>query len=228
VVSKGGVAGRWCLVLVGFIAFACGGSGVYHRVNPGETLSDIGAAYRVPYSQIARANKMRDPSRIYVGQRLWIPGAEEEVRVSLARKSSVQQRRSSSRVRPEHAPSFRWPIEHGVLSSRFGRRGKAFHDGIDIAAPIGAAVRAAAAGEVVYDQSLSGYGKVIILRHGHGYSTVYAHNDVHYVRRGERVETGQLIAGVGRTGRATGPNLHFEVRLKNIARDPLLFLPARG
>ena len=63
------------------------------------------------------------------------------------------------------------------------------------------------------------------MRHARGYVTVYAHNDQHHAAEGARVRRGQLIASVGRTGRTTGPNLHFEVRKDNVAYDPLLFLP---
>jgi len=218
------------LIAVGALLFACGMGGAYHRVRPGQTLSEIGAAYGISAAEIARANKLSDPSRIYVGERLWIPGAEREVEVPAGAASPPRSDhgRSLSRVRPAGAPELRWPIEAGVISSAFGERWGKYHDGIDIAAPVGAAIRAAAAGRVVFDQSLSGYGKVLIVFHGRGYSTVYAHNDVHYVRRGQRVRAGQRIASVGRSGRTTGPNLHFEVRLKNVAHDPMLFLPERG
>ena len=113
----------------------------------------------------------------------------------------------------------------GVVTSAFGPRGGRFHDGIDIAAPVGTAIYAAAGGEVVFHGKLSGYGNVLVLRHGSGFSTVYAHNDRHYVRAGQRVRRGDRIAGVGRSGRVTGPNLHFEIRYDNEARDPLVFLP---
>ncbi len=209
-------------LLVGLVA-ACAGRAVYHRVKPGETLSAIGEAYGVPYREIARANGVRDPARIYAGQRLRIPGAEREIERSLAR-----QRRTTSRQLPAGSPSMRWPLAGGTVTSLFGPRGRRFHDGIDIAAPIGAAVRAAASGEVVYNGVLSGYGNVIIIKHTSGYSTVYAHNHRHFVKKGQRVRRGERIAAVGETGRATGPNLHFEVRYRNVARDPMIFLPPRG
>jgi len=223
--------GWW--VAVGALCAACGAAGVYHRVRPGQTLSEIGAAYGISDKELARANKIRDPARIYAGDRLWIPGAEHEIDVPVRRRPTPRpalrdERRTLSRVRPPGAPPFRWPLENGVVSSAFGRRWGKYHDGIDIAAPVGSAVRAAAAGRVVFDRSLSGYGKVIIIFHGNGFSTVYAHNNQHYVRRGQKVRAGQRIAAVGRSGRTTGPNLHFEVRHENVAHDPMLFLPARG
>jgi murein DD-endopeptidase MepM/ murein hydrolase activator NlpD len=111
------------------------------------------------------------------------------------------------------------------VTSGFGPRRGRFHDGIDIAAPVGAPISAAADGEVAYSSTLPGSGNVIILRHGRGYATVYAHNQRHHVKDGQRVRRGQRIAEVGRTGRTTGPNLHFEVRKDNVAKNPLYFLP---
>lgn len=219
----------WMLGLVlavAVVATSCGPRGVYHRVKPGETLSIIGRAYGVPHREIARVNKVRDPARIYAGQSLLIPGARRTIDRPLA--APPASRRSSSRTRPADAPELLWPLDSGPVTSLFGPRGSRFHDGIDIGAPVGTPVRAAAAGEVAFAGALSGYGNVIIVRHSPRYSTVYAHNHRHHVRVGERVKRGQRIAAVGKTGRATGPNLHFEIRHENRARDPMIFLPPRG
>jgi murein DD-endopeptidase MepM/ murein hydrolase activator NlpD len=115
-------------------------------------------------------------------------------------------------------------MPNGTVTSGFGPRGGGFHDGIDIAAPVGAPVHAAADGEVAYSSTLPGYGNVIILRHGRGYATVYAHNQRHHVKNGQKVRRGQLIAEVGRTGRTTGPNLHFEVLRNNQRVNPVNFI----
>ncbi len=136
-------------------------------------------------------------------------------------------RRAASAVAPRGAPRLTWPIDGGTVSSRYGRRGRRHHDGIDISSPIGTRVLAAADGVVVYAAALRGYGRMIIVRHPRGYDTVYAHNARHFVERGARVRRGQAIASVGRTGRTTGPNLHFEVRKDNVAHDPLRFLSPR-
>jgi murein DD-endopeptidase MepM/ murein hydrolase activator NlpD len=96
------------------------------------------------------------------------------------------------------------------------------HDGVDISAARGTPVYAAASGRVIHaDASLSGYGKMVIIKHGDRYSTVYAHNDELFVRVGQFVEQGQRIALVGKTGRASSPHLHFEVRYDGRPRDPL-------
>lgn len=121
---------------------------------------------------------------------------------------------------------FVWPAS-GDVSSRFGPRGNSSHDGIDIRAFEGSPVRAAADGVVVYSDRLRGYGNVVILQHRSGLSTVYAHNQANLARVGARVRRGDVIASVGQTGKTTGPNLHFEVRRNNVARDPLRYLPGR-
>lgn len=119
---------------------------------------------------------------------------------------------------------FRWPVE-GQITSSFGPRRESFHDGIDIAVPRGTPVCAVADGEVIFSNILHGYGNIVIVRHRHGYVTVYAHNQRNLVREGEIVRRGQVLAEVGQSGRATGPHLHFEVRKDNLARNPLRYLP---
>jgi murein DD-endopeptidase MepM/ murein hydrolase activator NlpD len=195
----------------------------YHVVQAGETLSRIGEAYGVPYETIARANHITDPSRIEIGQRLLIPDAKRAGKVVALENGGAPSRRGEGK--PKDAPLLRWPVVNGEVTSGFGPRGGGFHDGIDIGAPIGAPIYAAAAGRVAYCSSLPGYGNVIILRHGGGYATVYAHNRQHVVKEGDPVKEGQIIARVGESGRTTGPNLHFEVRRENVAHNPLYFLP---
>jgi murein DD-endopeptidase MepM/ murein hydrolase activator NlpD len=136
-------------------------------------------------------------------------------------------------VAPERAqayalPSYAmiWPSE-GPLSAIFGPRGAEHHDGIDILAVEGRPVRAALGGEVLFSGALPGYGNVVILQHPSALTTVYAHNQSNRVRAGSRVRRGDVIALVGRTGRAATPNLHFEVRRRNQARDPMQYLPRK-
>jgi murein DD-endopeptidase MepM/ murein hydrolase activator NlpD len=115
-----------------------------------------------------------------------------------------------------------WPLR-GVITQRFGENG---HTGLDIADPTGTAVRAAAPGVVsVAAKATYGYGWRIIIDHGNGYSTLYAHLSAFNVAAGATVARGQVIGAVGQTGLATGPHLHFEVRVNGQANDPLKFLP---
>ena len=126
-------------------------------------------------------------------------------------------------VAPVRPGGLRWPVK-GVLYSRYGVRQGQRHDGIDIAAPEGSPIAAAAPGEVVYAGAQSGYGSIVILRHDRGLLTLYAHASKLLVRQGERVGAGQPIAKVGRSGRTTGPHLHFEVREGTRPRNPLFYL----
>ena len=123
-------------------------------------------------------------------------------------------------------PRFIWPGPNGKLSSRFGIRNGVKHDGVDIAAPAGTPVLAAARGEVIYVGRMRGYGNIIIVQHDGRYATVYAHISKNSVRQGQRVACGQMIGRVGRSGRTSGANLHFEVRHNNVASNPLALLPA--
>jgi murein DD-endopeptidase MepM/ murein hydrolase activator NlpD len=116
-------------------------------------------------------------------------------------------------------------VPGGAVTSPFGRRDQGHHDGIDVQAPMGTTVRAARGGEVLYSGALRGYGNLVIVDHGAGFATVYAHNERNLVHVGDRVRTGQAIAMLGATGQVSAPHLHFEVRKRNVARDPLLFLP---
>ncbi len=120
---------------------------------------------------------------------------------------------------------FIWPVE-GKLTSRFGLRGTARHEGIDIAAPAGTKIVAAAGGKVIFSGwGPSGYGKIIMIKHSSKYVTVYSHNSKNLVLAGKSVKQGDVIAYVGKTGKANGNHLHFEVRVNLVPRNPLLYLP---
>jgi murein DD-endopeptidase MepM/ murein hydrolase activator NlpD len=102
----------------------------------------------------------------------------------------------------------------------------AHHDGIDISASQGSLIRAAEAGRVVHSgNKLSGYGNLIIIKHAGAFATVYAHNARNLARVGQFIEKGEVIAEVGRTGRASAPHLHFEVRRDGKPRNPVDYLP---
>ena len=109
------------------------------------------------------------------------------------------------------------------LAPRWGR----FHAGIDIGSPYYQEVVAALDGEVIYaDATKGGLGKAVVLQHGNGLRTVYAHLSIIIAHEGDTVRQGQAIGGVGDTGHATGPHLHFEVRKNGIALNPEEYLPA--
>ncbi len=128
------------------------------------------------------------------------------------------------------APSL-WPVQ-GPVASSFGERldpinGEgAFHTGIDIDAPYGTPVRAAGDGDVSSAAMEAGYGREVVIDHGHDISTVYAHLSAFAVIPGQHVVRGQIVGYVGESGRATGPHLHYEVRVHNVPVNPHKYLRA--
>jgi murein DD-endopeptidase MepM/ murein hydrolase activator NlpD len=135
----------------------------------------------------------------------------------------------NSKLRDEVRPGGR-PVTQGYISSRFGSRTdpftgrRAFHKGIDFAGREGAEVVAVASGVVIWSGQRYGYGELVEVNHGNGYVTRYAHNVDNLVAVGDTVKRGQVIARMGDTGRATGPNLHFEVLLNDAPVDPLTYI----
>lgn len=115
-----------------------------------------------------------------------------------------------------------WPV-NGVVTSGFGPRWGGMHEGIDIAAPCGTPIRAAASGSVIYAGWMDGYGNIIVIDHGNGLATAYAHQSALYVGGGGASQ-GQTIGAVGSTGHSTGCHLHFEVRVNGSPVDPMGYL----
>ena len=116
-----------------------------------------------------------------------------------------------------------WPVA-GPVTSGFGSRWGRMHEGIDIAVGSGTPVHAAAAGTVIYAGWVSGYGNIVVIDHGNGLSTAYAHNSSLVVGQGATVGTGFVVALSGNTGHSTGPHVHFEVRVNGVPVDPLAYL----
>lgn len=207
-----GTWGIWIAVSLAVVAVGCGG--------PRFARSQVA---RVPAPQRAKARA--EAPRLAASRTLAIPSPERPVpEVVNDRLALAPVRRASVASRPRGGPRFGWPI-NGRITSEYGRRGRRHHDGIDIGAPRGTQVRVAADGRVAYVGAVRGYGRMIIVQHADGFATVYAHNALQHVRVGAPVARGDVIATVGRTGRTTGPNLHFEVRRDDVAYDPLAFLP---
>ena len=177
-----------------------------YTVKEGDTLWNISRRFGIPLKELLQANGLRETSVLQIGQVLRVPS------------------RGGVPAAPQRAQQgFIWPV-NGRISSRFGPRGRGFHYGIDIIAPVGTVVRAAESGVVSYSGWMSGYGRVVIITHASGLQTVYAHNSVNLVREGQRVNKGDPIARVGSTGNATCPHLHFEMRRNGRPVDPLEFL----
>ncbi|MBQ3626424.1 MAG: peptidoglycan DD-metalloendopeptidase family protein [Synergistaceae bacterium] len=141
----------------------------------------------------------------------------------------AQQKKQSTDYLKGSGTMLDWPVR-GQVTSKFGNRvhpmfkTKSNHSGIDIAAPSGTPVKAAASGEVLYVGWMRGYGQVIILDHGRNITTVYAHLSSTRVSDGQVIRAGSVIGGVGKTGNATGYHLHFEVRVNGKIQNPLSYL----
>jgi len=120
---------------------------------------------------------------------------------------------------------FGWPVQGKVISKYGATADGLRNDGINISAPTGAPVVAAADGVVAYaGNELRGFGNMILIRHADGWVTAYAHNDSLAVKKGDSVKRGQTIARVGQTGNVTAPQLHFEIRKGTSAQDPMKYL----
>jgi murein DD-endopeptidase MepM/ murein hydrolase activator NlpD len=139
-------------------------------------------------------------------------------------------RRAAGIAGPSTAPgALDWPV-HGTITSPFGYRqnpfggGVEFHQGLDIAAPMGTTIEAAAGGTVIQAGWFGGYGNFIVIDHGGGMSTGYGHCSQIFVSVGQKVQKGQAIGAVGSTGVSTGPHVHFEVRLNGKPVDPAPYL----
>lgn len=115
------------------------------------------------------------------------------------------------------------PLAHAYISSPFGLRWGRPHQGIDLAALPGTPIYASSAGTVIHSGWEAGYGKSVVIDHGHGIETRYAHCSKLLVSEGSKVSRGQLIAQVGSTGHSTGPHLHFEVIVHGVHRNPLWY-----
>lgn len=129
---------------------------------------------------------------------------------------------------PDGGNAFIWPVDGTLLSAYGPKPGKRFNDGVNIAAPAGTPVRAAASGVVIYTgNELRGFGNLILIRHAAGWSSAYAHTEQVRVRRNQRVEKGAVIAAVGRSGSVACPQLHFELRRDAKAVDPFAVVEGR-
>ena len=177
----------------------------------------LGAARRLKQSALATSRETREE---YL----------EEVNALAAQSASLaaairdaQAGAGSTGTGTPSASGFIWPV-NGAVVSGYGMRWGRLHEGIDISAPSGTPIWAAAAGTVIYAGWLGGYGNLVVVDHGNGLATAYAHASTILVGVGQQVSQGETLSLVGSTGNSSGPHLHFEVRVNGVAVDPLLYL----
>jgi murein DD-endopeptidase MepM/ murein hydrolase activator NlpD len=197
-------------------------------VKKGETFYRICKTYGVDPNEVARVNHLTDPTALSVGQKLWVPGADHAMEVQTPTPAPGYAGSPGGPAKPPSSMkgTLLFPVPGGNLGSRFGPRDDRMHEGLDILAPVGTPILAAEDGKVVYaDDTIRGYGNMVIVKHAGNISTVYAHNSKDLVKSGDLVRRGQKIAEVGQTGRASAPHCHFEVRVGEKPTDPEFFLP---
>jgi murein DD-endopeptidase MepM/ murein hydrolase activator NlpD len=193
----------------------------FNNMNAGRVLANIFQGLSSPVDM-----EGKNASLSSIEQRLALldnaTGLQEQ------RLSDLQELMEDQKSLMRSVPALR-PAD-GWVTSDFGPRInpftglKMFHEGIDIASSTGTVIIAPADGLVTFAGVKPGYGNTLVVDHGYGYMTKYAHNSVHFVKAGDRVKRGQRIATVGNTGRSTGPHVHYEVIRNGISRNPKEFI----
>ncbi len=195
--------------------------GVMHVVRPGDTLSSLAVKYKVSVDEIVEfpLNKLESAnSPINRGIQLIIPNGTKPY---VARQVAMYRGPVPANA-VRGSGNFAWPVS-GHITQQFWRS----HRAIDVGARAGAPIVAADSGYVIKASHgwNGGYGRMVMIDHGNGFVSLYAHMNTVYVRQGENVAKGEQLGTVGNTGRSTGPHLHFEIRLDGVARNPFYFLP---
>lgn len=200
----------------------------YYLVQPNDNLYTIAFTLEVSPAQLRRANPSINPVYIEPGTRLLIPQIQTDNNYAGNSEnyddSEIQQSdQANYQLQGTH---FIWPLNRIEVSSHYGRRKGRLHAGIDLRAPSGTPIYASAAGRVKFSGYNRGYGHIIVIDHGRGIETAYAHNSRNMVRKGQRVKQGEVVATVGRSGNATGYHVHFEFRKHGQAVNPIRFVQA--
>lgn len=184
---------------------------VVHSVQPGETLSGIARMYQVDINEIGTRNNLSNLNSIAVDQKINVPYSARGAG-SLYVSGNLAD-----------LPHLSWPLS-GAISSTFGMRDGRPHEGIDIAVEEGTPVRVTSGGRIIFAGPRGTYGLAVIVDHGGGVRTLYAHCSRLLVTEGKNVDAGDIIALSGNTGRSTGPHLHLEVLKNGVPLDPLPYL----
>lgn len=214
--------------------------GLIYIVQAGDNLYQISKNFGMTVSQLKDLNQL-ESDLIDINQQLYIKkydtkkvqkvklaNAEKSNKVAV-KKTTTSSSGSSNYSSPNAGDANSFPSEwknefllpvQGRISSSFGMRGGRLHKGVDISAPPGSQIKASYSGTVSYTGFLKDYGNIIIVEHGKGIVTVYAHNEINLVKKSDKVNKGDVIARLGSTGRSTGPHLHFEIRVANKPVDP--------
>jgi LysM repeat protein len=200
-------------------------TGVSHLVKKGETLGAIAKKYEVGEPEIMEANKLAEGQALAIGAKLIIPGGRQYVEPvrqvkSYTGFSAIKDIVSAPNAAPAAGNKMNWPTSGGRITQRYSVR----HYAVDIANKVGTPIYAADAGTVELAGWGSGYGNQIVIDHGGGKKTRYAHLSKFNVKKGDTVSKGQVVGGMGSTGWSTGSHLHFEVIIGGRKQNPLNYI----
>jgi lipoprotein NlpD len=242
------------LILLGvfLLLVACAPTGIYHTVQPGQTLYRISKTYEIDEDRLASINHIKDPTQLRANQKIFIPNATQVRKVPVTSTSSgvkgtrtttagSQPTRKSTASKTTTTPKqakvapassakptkgiFRWPAK-GKILNKFGSQGKKVYKGIEISVPKGTPVVAAASGKVIYSgNAIPGFGNLVILEHSDSFFSVYGYNQKNLVKMDDHVGQGERIAQSGLPPNGESARLHFEIRKGKSAVNPILYLP---
>jgi murein DD-endopeptidase MepM/ murein hydrolase activator NlpD len=205
-------------------------SGTTYKVKSGDTVGQIAKKFDVEEGKIFQYNNIRSANGLTIGQTIIIPGGSKIKEASAIVRSPSSPSKSNAvaviekLVNPKKAPassaSMAWPTEGHRITQYFSWR----HTGLDIANKIGTPLYAAGSGTVEFSGWSNGYGNNVVINHGNGKKTRYAHASKLFVKVGDSVERGEQIAAMGSTGWSTGSHIHFEVIINGTKYNPLSYI----
>lgn len=201
-------------------------NGIYYKVKKGDTLSALAKRYKVKMSEIMEENNLENTSLV-IGQKVFIKNPDLTFAKNDFNKTNTNNKIQNKTTVVQN--KFAWPMKWNGVTSSFGGRYHPvlkryiFHAGIDLRAGVGTPIYSPADGIITYSGWASGYGNLIKISHSNGYSTRYGHLDKMNVKQGDSVKIGQLIGYSGKTGRVTGPHLHYEIRQNEKPLNPMKF-----
>ena len=205
-------------------------SGTVYTVKSGDTVGRVALKFGVEESSIFQYNNIKNANGLVIGKTIIIPGGKKISDIVVVVKSPVVIKVSNAvaviekLINPKKATpsgsSMLWPTEGHTITQYFSWR----HTGLDIANRVGTPLYASEDGTVEFSGWSNGYGNNVVINHGGGKKTRYAHASKLFVKVGEKVDRGEQIAAMGSTGNSTGPHVHFEVMLNGVKYNPLSYI----
>ena len=197
--------------------------GSYHIVRSGDNLYNISKKYSVKVNKLKKINNLKT-NTLYRGDKIYLGKMVKKGDINYSSTSTTTYINNSKN---KVLKNFRPPLKKMVVNSPYGYRDhpvlgrKILHTGVDLKASMNTPVYAPYSGVVTYAGWMNGYGKIIIIDHGNNYETRFAHLNRILIKKGQKINRGKVIAKSGKTGRVTGPHLHYEIRYKKQPMNPM-------